>query len=492
MKQAPAKKILIANRGEIALRILRCAKMMGYQVLSVYSEADQHAPHVRLADESICLGPAASSESYLKIEKLVEIAQKHQCWAVHPGYGFLAENQSFAKALEDKGIVFIGPMPQTIADMGDKVSARKIATQAGLPMIPGSSTLDSAQNAQEYAEKIGYPVLIKAKAGGGGKGMRVVHESSQIKQAFELAQSEAQKAFGDPGVYVERYLESPRHVEVQVFADHHGKVWTLFDRDCSIQRRHQKIIEEAPAPFFSDETREKMAKASQALCMQVKYRGAGTLEFLVDHEENFYFLEMNTRLQVEHPVTEWVTGQDLVALQILAAENKKLALEPRCQGHSIEVRIYAEDCDQNFAPSPGKVTDVSWPSGAFVRVDSYVEKGSEISLFYDPMIAKISTWGVDREAATQRMIWALKEFSISGVISNRDFLLRALQEPAFSQSAPTTNFIETHQLVENSQTLSQEELALAYAAAVLVGSDDQKIATPLQQASNWWRSGIQE
>ncbi|MEZ4705089.1 MAG: biotin carboxylase N-terminal domain-containing protein [Bdellovibrionota bacterium] len=490
LKNTP-KKILIANRGEIALRILRTAKSMGYRVLSVYSDVDQFHPHVTLADESVCVGPAPSTESYLRAQQIVDLAVKHQCWGVHPGYGFLSENAAFAQALTEKGIVFIGPSPKTISDMGDKVSARALAAQARVPMIPGTQQIDDPKKAEQKAAEIGFPVLIKAKAGGGGKGMRVVHQASEFASAFEMARSEALKAFGDGGVYLEKYLLSPRHVEIQVFADHHGNVATFFDRDCSIQRRHQKIIEEAPAPFLSDATKEKMKEVSIQLCNTVDYRGAGTLEFLVDQQQQFYFLEMNTRLQVEHPVTEWVTGLDLVELQIRAAENEVLSLESQCQGHSIEARIYAEDCKAQFAPSPGKITQLKWPSGPFVRVDSHIEKGSEISLFYDPMIAKISTWGPTRDKAIERMIQALHEFHIEGVMSNRDFLLKTFTTPAFATQAPTTNFIEKEKLLDESGSHNAKDIALAFATAALSQNHAQSSSkTDDKGPSLWWTSGI--
>ena len=484
------KKILIANRGEIAVRILRTVRALGYSPVAVYSEADANLPFVRLSDEAYLLGPAPSAESYLNAEKILHIAKKAKIDAIHPGYGFFSENRNFAESCTNAGIIFIGPLPQTISDMGDKVQARKRAHEAGVPMVPGTDQLKDAQQALEFSKKVGFPVLLKAKAGGGGKGMRRVEKESDVIESYNRASSEALKAFKDGAMYIEKCLVHPRHIEIQVFCDHHGNVYTLSDRECSIQRRHQKIIEEASAPFLSNKTKIEMADVSKQLCKLVNYHGVGTLEFLVDKDENFYFLEMNTRLQVEHPVTEWITGLDLVELQIRAAFGEKILLnekdlEPK--GHSIECRLYAEDADQNFFPTPGKINNIVWPQGTGVRIDSGIETGSEITLFYDPMIAKISTWHATREGAIARMIQALRETRIDGTITNKNFLLRILEHKDFVAGQASTTFVEEHMPFKNAEPTT-EEMAAAIATAALT--------TPISRihsrssASAWWRSTL--
>ena len=489
--KSPKKKILVANRGEIALRVIRTIRAMGHSPVAVYSEADAFLPFVRLADEAYLLGPAPSTESYLNADKIFEICKQAKVDAIHPGYGFFSENRSFSEACKKNGIIFIGPLPQTISDMGDKVSARNWASRAGVPMTPGTDQLKDAQEALEFSKKIGFPVLLKAKAGGGGKGMRRVEKESDVVEAYTRASSEALKAFKDGTMYIEKCLVHPRHIEIQVFCDHHGNVYTFSERECSIQRRHQKIIEEASAPFLSDKTKAAMSEVSKQLCKAVNYQGAGTLEYLVDKDENFYFLEMNTRLQVEHPVTEWVTGLDLVELQIRAAFGEKIILDEKDykpKGHSIEVRIYAEDADNNFFPSPGKLKNVIWPQGTGVRIDSGIESGSEITLFYDPMIAKISTWHATREGAIARMVQALRETRLEGVTTNKDFLLKILTHPDYISGKTSTTFVEEHMPLKSHAEASDEEWAAAFATGAL--QTHTKKYHPRSTTSGWWKSSL--
>lgn len=484
------RKILIANRGEIALRVLRTVRALGYSPVAIYSEADASLPFVRLSDEAYCVGPAPSTESYLNAEKILEIAKNAGVSAIHPGYGFFSENRNFAESCTKAGIIFIGPLPQTISDMGDKVQARKRAAEAGVPMVPGTDQLKDANEALEFSKKVGFPVLLKAKAGGGGKGMRRVEKESDVIESYNRASSEALKAFKDGTMYIEKCLVHPRHIEVQVFCDHHGNVYTFGDRECSIQRRHQKIIEEAPAPFLSETTKKKMSDVSKQLCKLVNYHGAGTLEYLVDKDENFYFLEMNTRLQVEHPVTEWVTGLDLVELQIRAAFGEKIILnekdfEPK--GHSIESRIYAENPDENFVPSPGKLKNVVWPQGTGIRIDSGIETGSEISLFYDPMIAKISTWHHTREGAITRMDQALRETRLEGVTTNKEFLTQILRNSDFVKGKTSTTFVE-ERMPFPSLLLSDDEINAAIATLSLTMQTTHTHSR--SSGSAWWKSSL--
>ena len=485
------KKILVANRGEIALRVIRTIRTLGHSPIAVYSEADASSPFVRLADEAYLLGPAPSVESYLNMDKIFEICKQTKVDAIHPGYGFFSENKSFAERCKKESIVFIGPEPQTISDMGDKVQARNWAKKAGVPMTPGTDQLKDAQEALKFSKQVGFPVLLKAKAGGGGKGMRRVEKEGDVIDAYTRASSEALKAFKDGTMYIEKCLVHPRHIEIQVFCDHHGNVYTFSDRECSIQRRHQKIIEEAQAPFLSEKTKKAMSEVSKQLCKAVNYHGAGTLEYLVDRDENFYFLEMNTRLQVEHPVTEWVTGLDLVELQIRAAFGEKIKLEEKdCtpKGHSIEVRIYAEDPDNKFFPSPGTLKNVVWPHGTGIRIDSGIEPGSEISLFYDPMIAKISTWHETREGAIQRMIQALRETRLEGVITNKDFLLQILSHPDYVSGKTSTTFVEENMPFNTLENATPDEWAAAFATAALMTFNTKQHSR--STTSGWWKSSL--
>jgi propionyl-CoA carboxylase alpha chain len=438
-------KILIANRGEIACRVMRTARRMGIKTVAVYSEADADALHVRMADEAVPIGGARSSESYLNVERIVAACRKTGAEAVHPGYGFLSENAEFAAALERAGIVFIGPPPQAIAAMGDKIESKKLASKAGVATVPGHlGVIPNAEAARKIAREIGYPVMIKASAGGGGKGMRTAHSDAELSEGFRGAQSEARSSFGDDRVFLEKYIEEPRHIEIQVLADAHGTVLHLGERECSIQRRHQKVIEEAPSPFLDAKTRAAMGRQAVALAKAVGYRSAGTVEFIVDRERNFYFLEMNTRLQVEHPVTEFVTGLDLVEWMIRIAAGETLPWkqsEIQLKGHAIEARVYAEDPARGFLPSIGRLVRYAEPTGEGVRVDSGVYEGAEISIHYDPMIAKVIAAGPTRETARERLIEALDAFHIRGLRHNVGFLSALLGRKRFAEGRLSTDFI---------------------------------------------------
>jgi propionyl-CoA carboxylase alpha chain len=439
------RKILIANRGEIACRIIRTARRMGIATVAVYSEADAEALHVREADEAVPIGPAPSAESYLRIDRIIEACRQTGAEAVHPGYGFLSERPEFASALAAAGIVFIGPTPEAIAAMGDKIASKKLAHEAGVVTVPGHlDTIADAGKAVKIARQIGYPVMIKASAGGGGKGMRIAHDDAELRQGFGGAQHEAKSSFGDDRVFLEKYIEEPRHIEIQVLGDAHGNIVHLGERECSIQRRHQKVIEEAPSPFIDAETRAAMGAQAVALARAVGYRSAGTVEFIVDRDRNFYFLEMNTRLQVEHPVTEMATGLDLVELMIRIAAGEKLPFDqaaPKHSGWAIEARIYAEDPQRNFLPSIGRLTRYRPPVGEGVRVDGGVFEGAEISLYYDPMIAKLVAYGPDRDAAIDRLNDALDGFYIAGVRHNVAFLSAITASERFRAGALSTDFI---------------------------------------------------
>tara|TARA_B110000967_G_scaffold18010_1_gene16933 strand:+ start:113 stop:2095 length:1983 start_codon:yes stop_codon:yes gene_type:complete len=439
------KKILVANRGEIACRVFASAKKMGIATVAVYSDADRDALHVQMADEAVNIGPAASSESYLVIEKIVQACLDTGADAVHPGYGFLSENSKFHDALDAAGIVFIGPGKKAIESMGDKITSKLIAQEAGVNCIPGyTDVVRDAEHAVEISAGIGYPVMLKASAGGGGKGMRVAMNEDECRDGFERATNEARSSFGDTRIFIEKYIQQPRHIEIQVMADGHGNVIYLGERECSIQRRHQKVIEEAPSPFLDEATRQKMGEQSCALARAVDYQSAGTVEFIADADMNFYFLEMNTRLQVEHPVTELVTGQDLVELMIRVAAGEKLPLaqeDVTMTGWAMESRVYAEDPFRNFMPSTGRLVRYAEPQGEGVRVDSGVYEGGEVSMFYDPMIAKLITYGDDRKQAIDRMVEALDNYYIRGVNHNISFLNALMVHPRFIEGRLTTDFI---------------------------------------------------
>ncbi|HZU90590.1 MAG TPA: acetyl/propionyl/methylcrotonyl-CoA carboxylase subunit alpha [Stellaceae bacterium] len=439
------KKILIANRGEIACRIMRTARRLGIATVAVYSEADAEALHVRMADEAVPIGPPPSAESYLKIDRILDACRRSGAEAVHPGYGFLSENTEFAAALADAGIVFIGPGPEAIAAMGDKIESKKLARAAGVATVPGHlDVVPEAEAAVEIARDIGYPVMIKASAGGGGKGMRIARNDAEVRDGFRAATSEAKASFADDRVFIEKYIEEPRHIEIQVLGDMHGNIVHLFERECSIQRRHQKVVEEAPSPFLDGNTRAAMGGQAVALARAVAYRSAGTVEFIVDRERNFYFLEMNTRLQVEHPVTEIVTGLDLVELMIRIAAGETLPFRQqdlRLSGWAIEARVYAEDPARNFLPSIGRLVRYRPPEGEGVRLETGVFEGAEISLYYDPMIAKLIAYGPDRDSAIARLRAALDGFYVAGVQHNIAFLAAVAGSPRFRAGALSTNFI---------------------------------------------------
>ncbi|TVQ48744.1 MAG: acetyl-CoA carboxylase biotin carboxylase subunit [Gloeocapsa sp. DLM2.Bin57] len=441
-------KILIANRGEIALRILHSCEELGIRTVAVHSTIDCHALHVQLADESVCIGPPASSKSYLNIPNIIAAALTRNATAIHPGYGFLAENARFAEICADHQLHFIGPTPAAIRAMGDKSTAKKTMQQAGVPTIPGSPGLIATEaEAHKIARRIGYPVIIKATAGGGGRGMRLVQNDSELTRMFQAAQGEAEAAFGNAGVYLEKFVDSPRHIEFQILADSYGNVIHLGERDCSIQRRHQKLLEEAPSPFLTPELRTKMGDAAILAAKSINYVGAGTVEFLVDKSGHFYFMEMNTRIQVEHPVTEMITSLDLIAEQIRIAQGEKLSLtqaEVELKGHAIECRINAEDADNNFRPHPGKISAYLPPGGPGVRMDSHVYTDYEISPYYDSLIGKLIVWGPNRQAAIQRMQRALRECAITGVPTTIGFHQKILKHPAFLAGDVDTHFISKH------------------------------------------------
>ena len=447
MPDSMFKKILIANRGEIACRVIRTARRMGIATVAVYSDADAGALHVRSADEAVRIGEAASTESYLRIDRLLDALTATGAEAVHPGYGFLSENAQFAEALAERGIAFIGPGVHAITSMGDKITSKRIAKEAGVNTIPGfEDVIEGPDHAVAIARKIGYPVMLKASAGGGGKGMRVVHDDDECRDGFQRATNEAKSSFGDDRVFAEKFIEQPRHIEIQIIADRHGNAVHLGERECSIQRRHQKVIEESPSPFIDPATRQAMGEQAIALARAVDYASAGTVEFIVDGDRNFYFLEMNTRLQVEHPITEMVTGQDLVELMIRVAAGETLPLtqdDVQQNGWAVEARVYAEDPLRNFLPSIGRLVRYQPPAeSARVRVDTGIEEGSEVSMFYDPMIAKLATWGESREAAIEEMNEALDAYYIRGVNHNISFLGAVIAHERFRAGRLTTHFIE--------------------------------------------------
>lgn len=478
------RKILIANRAEIAVRVMSTAREMGISTVAVFTEADRDLPFVQLADESHCLGEGTLAETYLNKEKLIALAKQSGADAIHPGYGFLSENATFCKMVEQAGIIFIGPTADVIALMGDKITSRDTALAANVPLIPGyNGEKQDATTLQAEAEKIGYPVLIKASAGGGGKGMRVVEKSADFAHALEAAQGEAQNAFGDSRVFVERYITQPRHIEVQVFSDTHGNHVHLFERECSIQRRHQKIVEESPSPALNADLRESICATAVGIARHIAYRGAGTVEFILDTDGRFYFLEMNTRLQVEHPVTELVTGQDLVKWQIRVAQGEPLPLaqkDIRQNGHAIEVRIYAEDPDNQFLPTTGVIEHVGQPVLHNVRFENGYRDGNAVTVNYDPMLAKLAVWADTREAAAHKLVAALDDVRFSGVKTNRAYLQRVLKHRSFLQGDTFTSFVVAHEADLAAPALSDDEKAVLIAAFALAG----KLPEPAKKSND--------
>ncbi|XWN38028.1 MAG: acetyl-CoA carboxylase biotin carboxylase subunit [Balneola sp.] len=486
------KKVLIANRGEIALRVIHSCKELGIKTVAVYSRPDAASPHVLHADESVFIGEAASSESYLVMDKIIDAVKKTGADAVHPGYGFLSENAAFSERCEKEGIIFIGPKPHAITVMGDKTAARELVTKLGIPTPPGlKSELKDLEEASDIADEIGYPILVKAAAGGGGKGMRIVHKKEEFESSIKAAKSEAKNAFGDDRIYIEKYLEEPRHVEFQVMADTHGNVVHVFDRECSVQRRHQKVIEEAPCALLTPELREKMAEAAITATKGCDYIGAGTIEFLVDKHLDFYFLEMNTRLQVEHPVTEMISGVDLVATQILVAEGKELPFtqdDLKINGHSIECRIYAEDPSDNFLPSTGMLHKHRVPTGDGIRVDAGVEEGQEVTINYDPMISKLTVHGKDRKAAISKMLRALDEYEIAGCKTTIPFCEFTLKHKDFIEAKYDTHFVKDHFNPEDLENKVDENI-LALAATLLKQVETEEpseMSAVGNSSSDWW------
>lgn len=466
------KKILVANRGEIALRVMRSAKEMGIKTVAVYSEADRTAPFVRYADEAVCIGPPPSAESYLRGDKIIQVCKDLGVDGIHPGYGFLSENADFTRQVAEAGITFIGPKPEAMELMGDKLTSKETVKKYDIPMVPGTEeAVEDLEHGLSIAKEIGFPVMIKASAGGGGKGMRIVEEEGAFKEAMERAISEAVSAFGNGAVFIEKFVTSPRHIEVQVLADTHGNVVHLHERECSIQRRHQKVIEEAPSAVLTPELRAEMGKCACDVARSCDYVGAGTVEFLLDDQLNFYFLEMNTRLQVEHPVTEFITGLDLVKEQIRIARGEELGYsqeEVQLEGHAMEVRVYAEDASNNFLPDIGTLIKYSVPKGPWVRVDDGYEEGMDIPIYYDPMIAKLITYGANREEARHHMLRAIHDYHIVGVTTTMDFCAYALKHEAFVSGKFDTNFVKDHFSPEVLKTTdTDEEIAGAMVAASL-------------------------
>jgi len=464
------KKVLVANRGEIAVRVIRSCKEMGIKTVAVYSDADRTSQHVLFADEAYHIGPSPSLESYLNIDKIIQVAKESGADAVHPGYGFLSENTKFSDRCQGEGIKFIGPSAYSIANMGDKITARKTMIAAGVPVVPGTvDMVHSEEEALQIIEQIGLPVMIKASAGGGGKGMRLIKRAEDVTSGLRAARSEAKASFNDDSVYIEKYIESPHHIEFQILADSHGNAIHLFERECSVQRRHQKIIEETPSPILTHEKRMEMGEHAVAAAKAVFYEGAGTIEFIVDNNLNYYFLEMNTRLQVEHPITEMVVGVDLVKEQINIANGLPLTLkqdELKQVGHAIECRVYAEDPDSNFMPAPGKVTHIETPGGLGVRVDGYIYEGFTIPMYYDPLIAKLVVWGSTREESINRTLRALNEFKVTGVKNNVKFLERIALAEDFVKGNYNTHFIEDNfDFLMNYKEHVQEEDDLVMIAA---------------------------
>lgn len=486
------EKILIANRGEIALRVMRSAREMGIKTVAVFSEADRHALHVRYADEAVCIGPAPSSQSYLSGEKIIEACLKTGAQGIHPGYGFLSENAAFARMVKEAGLILIGPSPEAMEIMGNKLSAKAAAMKFDIPMVPGTEeAVTDIQIAQLRAQEIGFPILIKAAAGGGGKGMRIVEKPEDFIEQMDLAVSEATSAFGDGSVFIERYVSSPRHIEIQVLGDNYGNIVHLFERDCSVQRRHQKVVEEAPSAVLSEELRMKMGESAVNAARSCNYIGAGTVEFILDENLNYFFLEMNTRLQVEHPVTEMITGLDLVKEQIKIARGEKLSFRQedlKIRGHAIEVRVYAEDPANNFLPDIGKLQTYSIPKGPGIRVDDGFEQGMEIPIYYDPMIAKLVAYGKDRTEAIDRMIRAIDEYKITGIQTTLAFGKFVMKHEAFISGKFDTHFVGKYFLPECLISENEEEAMIAalIGADFMMQSKDSEINQVANHAKSSW------
>jgi acetyl-CoA carboxylase biotin carboxylase subunit len=488
-------KILVANRGEIAVRVMRACRELGIPTVAVYSEVDRESLHVQTADEAVCIGPAAPLQSYLNADAIIRAVRKTGADAIHPGYGFLSENHLFTQRCEDEGIVFIGPDSKALKLVGDKVASRETMMQAGVPLIPGMMHRGcGADDFASEAEKIGYPVLVKASAGGGGKGMRIVRSKGELKEAMEAGMREAKSAFGDESVYIEKYIEEPRHIEFQILADKRGNAVHLFERECSIQRRHQKIVEETPSIALNDELRRRMGKIALKVVEASGYSNAGTVEFLVDREEHFYFLEVNARLQVEHPVTELVTGIDLVHQQIRIASGKELGLRQEDleqRGHAIECRIYAEDPQNNFLPSPGKILFMQEPSGPGVRHDCGIYSGWTVPVQYDPILSKLIVWGENRDVACRRMVSALSELTILGIRTTVGFLRDIIAHPQFAAGRTYTSFIEEH-MSDWTEAGKKEYVDVALAAAAISSHGQHSYVKTLnvsrEQAPTPWQT----
>lgn len=490
------KKILIANRGEIALRIMRSAKEMGIATVAVYSEADRTALHVQYADEAICIGPAASNQSYLLTHKIIEACKISGADAIHPGYGFLSENAEFARQVVAAGITFIGPTPEAMEIMGNKLSAKTAALKYNIPMVPGTEeAITNVEEAKNRAVEVGFPILIKAAAGGGGKGMRIVNKVEDFLEQMQLAVSEATSAFGDGAVFIERYVSSPRHIEIQVLGDMHGNIVHLFERECSVQRRHQKVIEEAPSSVLTPEIRAEMGRCAVDVARAVNYVGAGTVEFILDEELNFFFLEMNTRLQVEHPVTEMITGLDLVKEQIKIARAEALSFNQedlKINGHAIELRVYAEDPENNFLPDIGTLATYKTPKGHGVRVDDGFEQGMEIPIYYDPMIAKLITFGGTRTEAIDRMVRAISEYEITGIQTTLGFGKFVMLHKAFRSGNFDTHFVSKYYQPESKKTTDEKEALIAalFTLQALNKETAAPIAIESSSASQWRKNRI--
>lgn len=488
------RKILVANRGEIALRVMKSIKNMGILTVAIYSEADREAPHVRFADEAICLGPPPSSQSYLRGDLIISEALKLGVDGIHPGYGFLSENAAFARAVVAAGITFIGPSPESMEVMGSKLAAKDAVKRYDIPMVPGiDEAVEDPEKAKAIAREIGFPILIKASAGGGGKGMRIVEREEELEAQMERAISEAISSFGDGAVFIEKYITGPRHIEIQVLSDQHGNNLYLFERECSIQRRHQKVVEEAPSGVLTPEVRKAMGEDAVKVAKSCDYVGAGTVEFLLDSDMNYYFLEMNTRLQVEHPVTEWITGIDLVEQQIRVARGEKLAFRQedlQINGHAMELRIYAEDPMNGFLPSIGTLEKFSYPTGPNIRLDSGYTEGMEIPIYYDPMIAKLVTYGHTREAACQEMVKAIQQFQVEGLATTLPFGLFVFQHEAFLQAKFDTGFVGQYFKPEHLVEAKKAEAEVAAALAVWLYEEEQKQLKVVGSVKSNWKGRL--